>query len=281
MPASLIAILAVALLLAVTGGPVSAADDSLLLSSEQAFFSAVAKSDREGAGKLLDADFTWTDAAGRTLSRSQLLKTLLPKPALMAGEGLADKRYNYGDVAVFETDRGKMHTLRIWVKRPAGWRAMVYQEVRSLETPLSFTPGVAKDCENPCKRIPYSPKNAAETRVLSAYEALESAGVAKDATAWGAITADEFAGATSNSDRVLDKNTRMSEMARSNMAGLSPTMVLSAEMFDVPGAVVMKSEQQPDHGKPLHVTRLWIVRGGQWLITLSYQTSIEAGQAAP
>jgi len=200
---------------------------------------------------------------------------------MMTGPDATESRYNYGDVAVIETNRGKLHTLRIWVKRPVGWRGVVYQEVRSLDAPPSSAAGAARDCQNPCKLIPFTPRNAAQRGVLSAYQALESAGVAQNATAWGAITAEEFAGVTSNSDRLLDKKTRMTEMARSNMAGLSPTMVVSAEMLDVPGAVIMRSLQQPEHGKPLHVTRLWIERNGQWLITLSYQTAIQSAQTAP
>ena len=52
-------------------------------------------------------------------------------------------------------DAGRAHLLRVWVKRPEGWKAIVYQEVMSLEAPPSFAPSAGKDCENPCKMIPY------------------------------------------------------------------------------------------------------------------------------
>jgi hypothetical protein len=39
----------------------------------------------------------------------------------------------------------------------------------------------------------------------------------------------------------------------------------------------MISRQQPEHGLPLHVTRVWFKRGGAWLEAYSYQTTIQAG----
>ena len=60
---------------------------------------------------------------------------------------------------------GRAHVLRVWVKRSAGWKAIVYQELMSLETPPSFTPGAGKDCENPCKVIAFTPKNDTERQV--------------------------------------------------------------------------------------------------------------------
>jgi hypothetical protein len=289
VPIVLAGVLAGALLIGAIGagvaartGPAVSPEDGVLLSTDQAFFSAVARSDRAGATKMLDSDFTWTDAAGRTLTRTQLLKTLLPMPAAMSGgQAAEDRRYNYGDVAVLETDHGKIHTLRIWIKRPAGWKGIVYQEVRSLDAPPRVTPGVDRYCLNPCKEIPYTPHSAAQRSVVSAYQEFARAGLARNTTEWGASTADEYVVASSYSDRLMDKKTRMAEMARSNLAGVAPTLVVSAQMFDYPGVEIMKSEQQPDHGKPLHVTRVWVNRGGRWLITLSYQTAIASAEGAP
>jgi hypothetical protein len=81
--------------------------------------------------------------------------------------------------------------------------------------------------------------------------------------------------AFANSDRVFDKATRMVELSRSKMRGLAPTPLMSGKMCDFPGVVVMKSEHRPDRGRPLHVTRLWILRNGKWVETLSYQTAIQ------
>ncbi len=64
--------------------------------------------------------------------RAQVLGGV-PKSGLSDAGGAV--RHNYGQVETVEANSGKMHELRIWVKRPVGWRAMAYQEVRSLEAP--------------------------------------------------------------------------------------------------------------------------------------------------
>ena len=55
----------------------------------------------------------------------------------------------------------------------------------------------------------------------------------------------------------------------------------SVDMFDFSGAVIMRSDHLPQHGKPLRITRLWIERTGKWLEVLSYQTAVEAATPAP
>jgi len=249
-----------------------AAEDAAVLQADQAWTAAAAKGDKAAAGKMLDADFTWTDANGKTLPRARVLQSL-PSPALGDESGAAFKRYTYGDVSVVEADAAKMHVLRVWVKRPAGWRVLVYQEVKSAEKLPAVTPGAGKVCTNPCTTVGYTPKNDEEKAVVAAYMGLESSAVAKDADGFDAHTGDEFLAASSNSDRLLDKPTRMSELRNSRMAGLAPTPLISGKFYDFPGAVVMITEHKPDQGKPLHVTRVWVQRGN-WVETISWQTSV-------
>jgi len=64
----------------------------------------------------------------------------------------------------------------------------------------------------------------------------------------------------------------MAEFDRSKDAGVTPTPLLWAQMFG--DAVLMVSEHKPDRGKPLHVTRLWLKRGGGWVEALGYQTAV-------
>jgi hypothetical protein len=267
-----------------TGRPVAAADDSQeVLRANHALEQALGKADKTAVGKLLDADFTWTDSAGKTNAKAQVLQSFDkgkgPKPAI-GGEGAQVKEYTYGQVAVVQANSGKMHVLRVWVKRPAGWRALVYQEVKSLDVPPAFAPGAGKVCENPCKSVPFQPKNETEKAVIASYIGLESGAVAHSASDWGAHAADEFAAASSNSDQLLDKPTRLAGLEREKMAGVSPTPLVSARMFDFGDAVVMVSLHRPDRGKPLHITRVWIKRDGKWVATLSYQTAIQAAPSA-
>jgi hypothetical protein len=260
----------------------TAGDKQAVLQTDHALEQALGNTDKtvakELATKLLDADFTWTDADGKTSARAQFLQKFDAEntPAFAVGGKNAEvTAYAYGQVGVVQANVGKMHILRVWVKHQARWRALVYQEVRSLDTPPTSTPGPGKVCENPCKRVPFQPKNDAEKGVIESYMGLETAALAHSASDWSSHVADEFAAASSNSDELLDKPGRIKGLEREKMAGVSPTALVSARMFDFGDTVVMTSRHQPDKGKPLHITRVWVMRDGKWLETLSYQTAIQ------
>jgi len=252
--------------------------DANMMQADRAFVLALAKSDTSALEKLLDADFTWTTAEGRVQTNAQVLREL-PKAAIPNANDAQSKAYTYGDLGNVQVNLGRAHVLRVWVKHSSGWKAMVYQELMSRETPPAFTPGAGKDCENPCKTIPFTPKNALERQVAIAYSKLETAAHARNSAAFGPMVGDEFVAASSNSDKLQSKRGRMEDFDRSKDGGVAPTPLLSARMFAFGDAVLMVSEHRPDRGNPLRVTRVWVKRGGSWIETLSYQTAITA--AAP
>src|ERR1035437_8447790 len=94
--------------------------------------------------------------------------------------------------------RTSAHVLRVWVKRSEGWKAIVYQEVMSLDTAPTLTPGAGKDCENPCKTVAYTPRNETERQVVAAYSKLETAAMAHNSAVFATLVADEFVAASSN-----------------------------------------------------------------------------------
>jgi hypothetical protein len=265
---------------AVVGGagarPVAAAgDDSAVLQADQAFVAAVRTADKAALGQLLDADFSWTDVDGRMLTRAAALQEM-PKPLTNGGGSAPITTHVYGDVALVRIDDGLVHVLRVWVKRPSGWKTMVYQEVRSLTAPPTVTPGPAQGCENPCRDVLYQPKNDVERGVIKSYMGLETASVGHDAPNWGPHVAEEFVAVSSYSNKLLTKTDRMADLAKSEMRGLSPTPVVTMKLVDFGDTVVMLSKQQPDKGKPLQVTRVWIKRDGNWVIVVAFQTAIQA-----
>ncbi len=260
-------------------GSVSASDQEMV-QADHAFVQDIAKSDKASLGKLLDADFTWTDSDGQTESRAQVLQ-YLPKPGINDQTGVELKTYTYGQAGDVQANLGLVHVLRVWVKRPSGWRALAYQEVTSLNHTPSFAPGAGKDCLNPCKTVSYQPKNETERQVISAYEGLETVAQAHNSAKFAMYVADEFIAASSNSNKLYDKRSRMADFDRSKVAGVAPTPLVSARMFDFDDVVVMISLHRPDRGKPLHVTRIWVKRDGRWMETLSYQTTIKSGPAKP
>jgi hypothetical protein len=249
--------------------------DANMMQADTAFAQAIANADKSALKKLLDTDFTWTNAQGKVQTRAQVLREL-PTPALTTVKNAESKSYTYGDLGNVQLNLGRTHVLRVWVKRSAGWKAIVYQELVSLESPPSFTPGAGKDCENPCKTIAFAPKNDTERRVAMAYSKLETAAHARNSAAFGPMVGDEFVAASSNGDTLQSKRSRMESFDHSKDGGVAPTPLVSARMFVFGDAVLMVSEHKPDRGNPLHVTRVWVKRGGSWVETLSYQTAVSA-----
>jgi hypothetical protein len=261
----------------IAGCALCRAQDSAMLPADHAFVEAVRRADRAALDRLLDADFTWTDFAGKTQSRAVVLQHIPSDPSRAQAEL---KQFSYGEIGDIQANSGRSHVLRVWVRRASGWKAIVYQEVISLDAPPSFAPGAGKDCENPCKMVPYQPKKAAEQEVVTAYSKLEAAAMAHNSAVFATLVAEEFVAASSNSNKLYDKRGRMEDFDHAKMAGVAPTPLVSARMFDFGDAVLMTSEHKPDRGKLLHVTRLWIKRSGSWVEALSYQTSVQAAAAA-
>ena len=221
---------------------------------------------------MLDDEIWWTDATGETF-RKQALAARASAP-LLGNLAAAEAAWHaYGPVAVAQTHAGRAHVVRIWVERPAGWRLLAYQEVRSLESPPTVTPGTGGDCENPCRTVGIDPENATQAAVIRAYQELEISAEERDIALWSARIADEFVAASSNSDRLFDKPSRIAGLQRNTMRGLSPTPLTNGRIYDFDRVAVMVSEHVPDRGRPLHVTRVWVERDGQWVETLSYQTA--------
>ena len=243
-------------------------------SADTAFLRALAQGGPAGMEKLLDAGFTWTGAGGKVQSRAQVLRQI-PKPLIPAeAKDAQTNTYAYGSLGDIQVNAGRAHVLRVWVKRPEGWKLIVYQELISRDTPPAFTPGAGKDCENPCRSIPFAPANDTEREVARAYTKLETAAHARNSAAFGPLVADEFVALSSNSDKLQTKLSRIAEFDRAKDAGLAPTPLLAARMFVFGDAVLMLSEHKPDRGDPLHVTRVWVKRSGQWVEALSYQTAV-------
>ena len=258
----------------------AAGDEDAVLQADRAFVQALAKADAAAASKFLDAEFSWTDSAGITQSRAEVLKSF-PKPVLGDETDAEVKEHTYGEVGTVMAARGKVHVLRIWVKRPAGWRALVYHEVTQLDQPPTAAGSGVNDCENPCKTVPLQPKNEAERAIIAAWQALETGVTAHDAEAWALHVADEFVQISSNSDHPIDKAGRIATINKQKQSGVgsAPPPLVSAHMLDFGNTVVMFSLHQPYTGKPIHVSRVWIKRDGKWIMSISFQTAIQAAPA--
>jgi len=254
-------------------------------------------------GNLLDSNFTWTDASGVVRTKSQVMQDLKSRKELGtetehgSGESASPSSsvtaHVYGEIGIVRENSGRTYTLRIWVKKPSDWQALLYQavEIGAPPTFIGRAPlrgsGQASgarireagngDCRNPCESVPFEPRTADEREVIHSYQAVERAVTAHNSSEWGAHIAEEFFAVTSNSDHPLDKATRIAGLDNQEVAGIAPFPLISARMFEFGDAMVMVSRQQPEHGLPLHVTRVWFKRNGMWLEAYSYQTTIQPG----
>jgi hypothetical protein len=275
------AFLSAACLLSIASRNSFAADgDPAVIQVDHQFVQAAAKGDAAAVRKMLDSDFTWTDTEGKTLTAEEVLRAL-PKDALGDESGVEVSERTYGQVGVVNAGRGKVHILRLWIQRADGWRLLVYHEVKQLEQPSTSAGSGVKDCENPCKMVPFKPANEAEAAIIASWQALETGVTAHDAEAWAPHIADEFVQISSNSDHVIYKAGRMETLNKQKASGVgsAPAPLVSAKMFDLGDAVIMTCLHQPYSGKPIHVSRLWIKRDGKWIMSISYQTTIQAGMA--
>src|SRR6516165_6186525 len=257
-----------------------AAEETSVLQADREFVQAAAKGDSAAFAKLLDAGFTWTDAEGKTFSRAEVLPAL-PQPALGDEAGAHQVRQTRSQVEAIMADRDKVHVLRLWVKRGASWRLLVYHEVALGRQEASAHGSGVTDCENPCKTIPYSPKNEAEQTIIASWQALETGVTNHDAAAWAPHIAEEFAMLSSANDHPLTKADRIAtlNLQKQTGRGALPPPVISVQTYEFGDSMVMTSLHQPYTGKPVRVTRLWIKRDGKWIMAISYQTTIEASSA--
>ena len=270
-----IAFVSIVTVAAVATSKAAPLDDAAAM-ADRAFVRSVTTGDVKATAALLDQEFTWTEAGGQTLERTRVTQAL-PKPAIADESTARATTYDYGSVGVVEVDAGKLHTLRVWVKRPAGWRLLVYQEVKSLDAPAQVpatNPAAAGRCENPCGAVPYTPKSATEKDVMKAYTSLEEAAMGGKAKDWSEVAADEIALVSGNSDHTFDKATRAAAIAKASLGSVRPTKLLAARLFEFGNAVVMTSQHQADSGQHLQITRVWVKRDGRWQETLSYQTAV-------
>jgi hypothetical protein len=254
--------------------------DPAVLQADRAFVQAVVAGDGSKLNALFDKDFTWCDSNGQVLTGSEVLQTH-PKDTLGDEAGSQVSEQTYGQIGAVNVSSGRAHILRLWVQRRDGWRLLVYHEVTQLEQPSTSQGSGVKECENPCKLVPFQPANDAERGIIASWQALETAVTAHDSAGWAPHIADEFIQVSSNSDHAINKRDRMATLDKQKQSGVgsAPTPLVSAKMFDFGDAVVMTCLHQPFTGKPIHVSRLWIKHDGQWVMVISFQTVIQSGTA--
>jgi Domain of unknown function (DUF4440) len=267
--------------------PAETATETGALAADHSLTAAIANEDQGAADKLLDKEFTWTDRAGKTRGKEDIL------PALATLAADSDSEVQVIDAGQIVLLRGShripmqntsVRFVRVWVERPQNWQLLIYQETTKAEkTPEKRggfgapSGGAPVTCENPCISVPYKPENAAEKEVVSMWQAVERTVLTNDVEAWIPNFTDDFLFVTPDGGAPLNKADRVAMIAelRRTHTTLIPAEVVSMKVWVLGDAAVMRSEHKPLHGKVLHVTRLFEKRGGHWQIDFGQQTIVE------
>jgi hypothetical protein len=254
------------------------ADDAAIKEADHAMVAALAKGDKAAAEKMFDAQLTWTNSAGDTVGRAKVVAAL-PKPMLGDESGAKVSEKGYGpDLAAVQVANGKMHVLRIWAKRPAGWRLLVYQEVTQRSGAAPPPAATTNECENPCKGVPYTAKNDAERGILKSWAELETAVLHHDAKGWTPHVLDEFVLISSGAPEPADKAFRLKQLNTPGVGPAPPQLAKTpaVRFIQFGDAVVMIAQANPYAGKPNHITRIWVKGEQTWQMAFSYQTTVQS-----
>lgn len=267
--------------------PVFAADErQAVLQADRMLLQAIVQNDKAAAETYLDAEFTWTGLTGKTQTRANVLQDL---NALAAENDTETKLRDCDQVMLIMgthrilSRKVSVRYVRAWVKRPTGWRALVYQETKIAEQMPEHRQGFGSpsggapvDCDNPCKSVPYKPEGAAEQEVVAMWQAVERTVLTNDVDAWIPNFTEDFVFVTPDGAPPLGKADRIAmirELKRTNTV-LIPASVESMQVWVLGNSAVMRSEHKPRSGKTLHITRVFVKREGRWQITFGQQTAV-------
>jgi ketosteroid isomerase-like protein len=260
-------------------------DDAIVLAADNALGDAVRAGDKLAARKLLALQFSFVNADGKIYARKDFLNDL--KGVAAAPPSDVEVR-SYGLLAIVTGQRksasnADMFFLDVWARQKGAWRALVSQAVTLAAAAAPAAPAPAADaapyeCKNPCQTIPYRVRSVPEQEVIATFQAIEKAVVARDAVEWAAHIADEFV-VYRSARPPAGKTDRITAIERQKEANSAVTVgeVQNMRLAVYGDAGAMVADQvAPDNARPPYrATRLWVKRGGQWLLAVSVQTDIK------
>ena len=262
-------------------------EDTLVLEADQALGAALRGDDKSIARKLLSLQFTFVDANGKIHERKDFLADLKTAAATAPSDPVVKIYGRIGMVTGHRksADGRDLFFLDIWAKQKRAWRALVSQEVVLAATdtprPAPARPGAATapyDCKNPCQTVPYRVRSPAEQDIVNSFQSIEKAAIGHDAAEWGKHIADEFV--LYGSDRApIAKSGRIATINRQKENDTPVTVgevqAMRLSVYD-DGAAMIATHAVPDNSRPPYqAARVWVKRGGQWLMAISVQTDIK------
>ena len=259
---------------------------SQALPTDRSWVAAVGKGDATAAGALIDAQFEWTNPAGQIRSRAEALANFSALAANLQGETNVQS-YSYDQLEVLTGTRPNARFMRVWARRPQGWRlfAMIETAIATGTAPPFATPtsGQTADCDNPCRNIPFHPETPAQREMLATFERLKVDEWRPNPDDWARYVLDDVfyvtsAAALSKADRVA----RLAQQRQTGAVVLPGDPVLTMRIVEFGQSAVMLARHAPYRGgKPYYSLRVWAYRDGRWQLANTQQTMIEAAAPAP
>lgn len=259
-----------------------AAENAGAVQADRAWLNAVRANQKEMTSSLLDRNFLWIEATGRTRSKTDTLENLRAIAAETERE-TGIREYKYDRLEVITGVHHNARFMRLWVDRSDGWRAFVFIDTKigNGTVPFSTPATSAGDCENPCRSIPFTPTTKADKEIVGLLERLKMDEWRPNPADWSPYVLDGVdyvtsAGAISKADRVA----HLEQEKKLGAPILPGDPVISMRMADFGKSVVMVSKIAPySGGKPYYSLRSWTYLDGRWQLANSQQTTIE--DAAP
>ncbi|MBZ5644163.1 MAG: nuclear transport factor 2 family protein [Acidobacteriia bacterium] len=253
------------------------------LEAEKALQGALEKSDKVAAGKLLDANFVWTDVNGKAHKQPDVVSNLKAYAEDNQGESDVQTHF-YGQVETVAGEHHGARFLRVWVKRPAGWREFLALDTAMPSKAATFggqRSAGQGDCENPCRTVPYKPVTAMDKAILAEWQKTKMEEWKPDAADWPNHIADEFL--IINSTSVRNKADRVVIAQQQQKAGMGtpgdPITAMEIHDFGDRSAVMISHHTPYRGGKPYYNVRVWTLRDGRWQLAISQQTTIQSATA--
>ena len=245
------------------------------LATDRTFVQAMEKGDRAALERVADADFSWINAQGVSQAREDVLSALAagkgPKPLLGAAADIQPAQTMYGpQVAVIQRHKGKMHTMHVWVKRPAGWRLLNIAElIEYASVPYGGTT-INASCTNPCTTVPFVPGNATQAAVMAAWQEQQTG-----PEGWLRRVAPENIGYSTNGTRTVASRVEVMNQQKASGASMASPALIWARIWDFGDSAFMLSIQQGNNAKPTWTSRVFANRDGLWKMTESFQMYIQ------
>ena len=264
-----------------TAAPVASLTVDQQEAPDRELIAALDANDTSAAAALLDAEFEWTNAAGRTLSRGESIDAIAALTADVRGETDV-LRYPYGHVTAVTSARAGARTMRVWVLRPEGWRlfAAIGTALTTGTTPFAAAGGAtAGTCENPCRAMPYTPTTENEKTIAGIFQQLKMDEWHPNPENWAPYVLDDVYYVTATAQ--LSKADRVARLAKAKETG-APSVpgdpVVSMRIVDLGDSAVMMARHNPFHGgKPYYSVRVWALADGRWQLANTQQTVIAGG----